>query len=128
MSFVEESRRHAEKLQNGYTISCGVREWQGIMHVTPEDFVYSVATHDDGHAFTFVTFSDTTTRIASGAKDPYRKTGGTFVADYIRKNDLGQVWETDELPNRAHGPYNIKVWVWAPDWKKLSDFKQKEAK
>lgn len=111
-------------IQYGFTISCGVREYRGVQFEAPKVILKNIEKHKDNHKFTFVTFSDTTTRC-DGTPDPYpKKHSGTEFAKFVKDKNLGKIWETDDLPNRAHGPCNIKVWVYAPDWVALKKFNQ----
>jgi hypothetical protein len=64
--------------------------------------------------YTFYTFSDNTNNKS-----------GIQLAEFIRKNDLGDVIETKPTPNVVYpegGRRIIQVWVWTPDYPKLDAF------
>src|SRR6266508_5073772 len=99
------------------TTNCGYAILEGVYRIAPSPYydtkdpgprilleeVMAVAIHKG-----LISFSD---NQAYG--------NGELFAKYIRDNNLGMLWETDEVENPVHpikyGSRGIKVWTWAPD-------------
>lgn len=87
---------------------CGVREIAGLKsqpHKTMWDVCFALFEEDCGQAFLLIT-------------DTCQSQRGRNFVKYIKSNKLGDVVETKwrKNPNSGH---RIKVWVWAPNEKRL---------
>jgi len=68
---------------------------------------------DDNNPPTFLIFSDNTQGI------------GVQLAEFIKKHRLGSVIQSKGWRYNPNSGNDIKVWLWAPNWKRVFSFKAK---
>jgi hypothetical protein len=92
--------------------SCGVceaREWR--YHDSAAEFIERLLEFEDSINIPFIVFSDFAKESSNGSK----------LAKDIQREKLGPVFITASRKN-PHTRNTIKVFVWAPDWKKVQQF------
>lgn len=110
----------------GSSISCGVWQmgginWDGTPQTILTSFMAARRTPEAGYygrhlpKKAFVLFSD-------------NKMGrGLLLSEYIQQNGLGTISETEWVKNPNSGR-DIRVWVWTPNYTKLTSWARKKNK
>ena len=103
------------------TTCCGLREIYGITNESGIDVIFRVSRLRLKTAL--ILFTDTVKTLHGGAlmrhTDYYgNPRGGVALADFIQKNNLGEVTQSEPVLNQNSGNI-ICGWFWKVDWPQL---------
>lgn len=121
---LEDIIRKADELaENAPYIGCAANTLIGVSYNPPVDVMKELISKGE---YCFIVFVDNNhiggwNSISSGEK----------FAKLIKKEKLGEIWESDWRRNvffghdKDHEDRRVKVWTWHPDWKKMRAYVKK---